>query len=90
VTGVLHPEWDERPLPVVARNPGQAPDKQGILAALMGKIAKWWMPDGVVFVDAIPHSVTGKVQKLVRRQRFAGYRLTDCRGPGRWPRPGGG
>ncbi len=75
VIGVHHDKWDERPLLVVVLKPGQAPSKQDILGALMGKIAKWWMPDEVVFLDAIPHSATGKVQKLVLRQRFAGYRL---------------
>jgi fatty-acyl-CoA synthase len=74
--GVHHLKWDERPLPVMALKPGHAADKRDILATLKEKIAKWWMPDGVVFVGAIPHSVAGKVRKLVRRQRVAGYHLS--------------
>jgi fatty-acyl-CoA synthase len=75
VIGVRHPKWDERPLLIVVLKPGQAANKQDILTYLSGKIAKWWMPDDVVFVDAIPHSATGKIQKISLRERFAGYRL---------------
>lgn len=75
VIGVPHPKWDERPLLIVVLKPGQSVNKQDIVTYLMGKIAKWWMPDDVVFVDAIPHSATGKIQKIALRERFAGYRL---------------
>jgi fatty-acyl-CoA synthase len=73
VIGVRHPKWDERPLVVVVLRPGQGASKQDILRHLSGKIAKWWMPDDVVFVDAIPHSATGKVQKTALRERFASH-----------------
>ncbi len=75
VIGVRHPKWDERPLLIVVLKPGQSAGKQDILTHLTGKIAKWWMPDDVVFVDAIPHSATGKIQKIALRERFAGYHL---------------
>jgi fatty-acyl-CoA synthase len=75
VIGIRHPKWDERPLLIVVLKPGQNATKGDILAFLSGKIAAWWMPDEVVFVDAIPHSATGKMQKVALRERFAGYRL---------------
>ena len=75
VIGVHHPKWDERPLLVVVTKPGQNVTKKDILDYLSGKIAKWWMPDAVVFMDTIPHTATGKIQKAVLRQRFADFRL---------------
>jgi fatty-acyl-CoA synthase len=71
--GLPHLKWDERPLLVIVRKPGAGLDKAAVLAHLEGKIAKWWMPDDVVFVDEIPHTATGKISKLTLRQRFAGY-----------------
>ncbi len=73
VIGLPHPKWSERPLLIVVREPGSEVDKKAVLAYLDGKIAKWWMPDDVVFVDKIPHSATGKIQKMELRQQFAGY-----------------
>ena len=75
VIGVHHPKWDERPLLVVVMKPGQNVTKKDILDYLSGKIAKWWMPDAVVFMDMIPHTATGKIQKAALRERFAGFRL---------------
>ncbi|MGO8711458.1 MAG: 3-(methylthio)propionyl-CoA ligase [Rhizomicrobium sp.] len=75
VIGVHHPKWDERPLLIVVPKAGAHLTKDEILQHLSGKIAKWWMPDDVVFADEIPHTATGKIQKLVLRERFAGYRL---------------
>jgi fatty-acyl-CoA synthase len=75
VIGVRHPKWDERPLLIVVLKPGQSADKSELLAFLDGKIAKWWMPDDVVFVDEIPHTATGKIQKLALRARFGDYVL---------------
>jgi len=71
VIGIKHPKWDERPLLVVVLKPGQSATKDAILSFLSGKIAKWWVPDDVVFVDTIPHSATGKIQKTALRERFA-------------------
>ena len=75
VIAVRHLKWDERPLLVLVLKPGQTATKKDILGYLSGKIAKWWMPDEVVFVESIPHSATGKIQKTALRERFAGYRL---------------
>ena len=75
VIGIVHPKWDERPLLVIVLKEGQQATKDDILQYLSGKIAKWWMPDDVVFVDSIPHTATGKIQKLTLRQSFADYRL---------------
>ena len=75
VIGVKHPKWDERPLLIVVLKSGQSADKAEILAFLEGKIAKWWMPDDVVFVDEIPHTATGKIQKITLRERFGDYVL---------------
>jgi fatty-acyl-CoA synthase len=75
VIGVAHPKWDERPLLIVVLKPGQHATREELLAYLTGKIAKWWMPDDVVFVDEIPHTATGKIQKMTLREKFGKYRL---------------
>ena len=75
VIGIAHPKWDERPLLVVIKNEGTEVTKEEILGYLEGKIAKWWMPDDVVFVNEIPHTATGKIQKLTLRQQFEDYKL---------------
>jgi fatty-acyl-CoA synthase len=75
VIGVKHPKWDERPLLVVVLKKDQSANKDEILKFMRGKIANWWMPDDVVFVDEIPHTATGKIQKLVLRERFKDFVL---------------
>jgi fatty-acyl-CoA synthase len=75
VIGVRHPKWDERPLLVVVLKKDQNATKDEILAFMQGKTAKWWMPDDVVFVDEIPHTATGKIQKLTLREQFKDYVL---------------
>ena len=75
VIGVAHPKWDERPLLVVVRAPGAEIEGSEILDFMEGKIAKWWMPDDVVFVDELPHTATGKIQKVTLREMFQDYRL---------------
>jgi fatty-acyl-CoA synthase len=75
VIGVVHPKWDERPLLIIVRNEGSNVEGPEILDFMKGKIATWWMPDDVTFVDEIPHTATGKIQKLVLREQFAGYKL---------------
>ncbi len=75
VIGIKHPKWDERPLLVLVRKPDAAVTREEMLAYLTGKIAKWWMPDDVVFVDEIPHTAAGKIQKVALRARFEHYRL---------------
>ena len=75
VIGVVHPKWDERPLLIVIPKEGEEPTKDEILRYMDGKIAKWWMPDDVVFVKEIPHTATGKIQKLALREQFKDYKL---------------
>ena len=75
VIGVAHPKWDERPLLIVARKPGVEVTREELIAFYEGKIAKWWTPDDVVFVDAIPLGATGKMQKNKLRDQFKDYRL---------------
>jgi fatty-acyl-CoA synthase len=75
VIGIAHPKWDERPLLVVVLKADTVADKASILGYLDGRIAKWWMPDDVAFVSDIPHTATGKIQKIALREQFAGYRL---------------
>ena len=75
VIGVRHPKWDERPLLVVVLKEGETAVKDDILGYMQGKIATWWLPDDVVFVEEIPHTATGKIQKATLRERFKDYRL---------------
>ena len=70
-----HPKWDERPLLVVVKKPGAEVTREQLIAFYEGKIAKWWTPDDVVFVDAIPLGATGKVQKNKLRETFREHRL---------------
>jgi 3-(methylthio)propionyl---CoA ligase len=75
VIGIRHPKWDERPIVVVVKKAGQALTREEVLKFYEGKIAKWWMPDDVVFVEDLPHTATGKLSKLTLRERFKDYRL---------------
>jgi fatty-acyl-CoA synthase len=70
-----HPKWDERPLLIVTKKPGAELTREELLAFYEGKIAKWWTPDDVVFVDSIPLGATGKMQKNTLREQFRDYRL---------------
>jgi fatty-acyl-CoA synthase len=75
VIGVAHPKWQERPLLVVVRKQGRDVSRDELLKFLDGKIAKWWMPDDAVFVDELPHTATGKLQKMKLREQFRSYKL---------------
>ena len=75
VIGIRHPKWDERPLLVIVLKAGQSATKAELLSFMEGKIAKWWLPDDVVFVNDIPHTATGKIQKTTLRERFKDYAL---------------
>jgi len=75
VIGIYHPKWDERPLLICIPTEGSDIKKEDILSFLEDKLAKWWMPDDVVFVDEIPHTATGKIQKLTLREQFSDYKL---------------
>jgi fatty-acyl-CoA synthase len=70
-----HPKWDERPLLVVQKKPGASLSRDELLEFYQGKIAKWWTPDDVVFVEAIPLGATGKMLKSRLREQFRDYRL---------------
>ncbi len=73
--GVAHAKWDERPLLIVVRKPGARLAREEMLAFFKGKVASWWIPDDVVFVDSLPHTATGKLLKTRLREDFRGYKL---------------
>jgi fatty-acyl-CoA synthase len=73
VIGIAHEKWTERPLLIVMPAEGSSPDKHDLLALFKGKVADWWIPDEVAFVDELPHTATGKISKLTLRERFADY-----------------
>ena len=77
VIGLPHPKWSERPLLLIVRQPGAKLEASDILKYLDGKIANWWMPDAVEFVDEIPHTATGKILKTKLREQFSDYHLPD-------------
>jgi 3-(methylthio)propionyl---CoA ligase len=70
-----HPKWDERPLLVVVKKRAPRSRRDELLAIYEGKVAKWQVPDDVVFVDAIPLGATGKMLKTRLREQFRDYRL---------------
>ncbi|CAN5506113.1 3-(methylthio)propionyl-CoA ligase [soil metagenome] len=80
VIGVAHAKWDERPLLVVVKKPGAEVTREALLAFYQGKVAKFWTPDDVMFVDELPHTATGKLSKLKLRAQLKDYRLPayDC------------
>lgn len=73
--GMPHPKWDERPIVVVALKPEQQVSKEELLKFYEGKLAKWQIPDDVVFVDSIPLGATGKMLKTKIREQLVGYKL---------------
>ena len=77
VIGVAHPKWTERPLLIVVLAEGQEAGKDELLGYLKGKVADWWIPNDVVFVDELPHTATGKVKKIELRKQFADYALPE-------------
>jgi 3-(methylthio)propionyl---CoA ligase len=78
VIGVFHPKWDERPLLIIQLKQGATATREDILKFMDGKIAKWWMPDDVVFVDGIPHTATGKILKTALRDQFKSYSFPNA------------
>ncbi len=73
--GVPHPRWDERPLLLVVAKPGAAVSEADVLAHLVGAVARWWLPDRVIFVDGLPHTATGKLLKTALRERYGNQQL---------------
>ncbi len=72
-----HPKWDERPLLVVVKKPGADVTGDELRKYYDGKVAKWQVPDDVVFVDAIPLGATGKMQKMKLREQFKGHKMPE-------------
>jgi len=77
VIGVAHPKWTERPLLVIVRAEGQDVSNDDMLAYFRGKVADWWIPNDVAFVDELPHTATGKVKKIELRKQFADYAFPE-------------
>ena len=77
VIAVAHSRWQERPLLVAVLKPGAAATRDELLGFYAGKVAKWWIPDDVVFVDKLPLTATGKLSKLQLRQQLVDYRLPE-------------
>jgi fatty-acyl-CoA synthase len=74
--GVHHPRWEERPILLVVRKPDAAVTAEAVLAHLAPRVARWWLPDAVLFVDSLPHTATGKLLKSAIRAEYRDYRLT--------------
>ena len=77
VIGIRHPKWDERPVVVAVKKAGQEVTREELLKHYEGKVAKWWMPNDVVFVKELPHTATGKLSKLRLRGEFKDYKLPE-------------
>jgi fatty-acyl-CoA synthase len=75
VIGIAHRKWSERPLACVVVRPGETLTKEDLLGFLDGRVAKWWLPDDVVFIDEVPKTSVGKFSKKTLRERFADYQL---------------
>jgi fatty-acyl-CoA synthase len=76
--GVYHPKWDERPLLLVVRKPDSTVGAQDILQHLSAHVAKWWLPDEILFVDSLPHTATGKLLKTALRDQYRDYKLASA------------
>ncbi len=81
VVSVKHPKWDERPLLVVVKKQGAELSKDELLKFFEGKVATWWIPDDVVFVEQLPHTATGKLLKTKLREEFSNYKLPTAARP---------
>jgi fatty-acyl-CoA synthase len=73
VVGIPHPKWDERPMLFVVTNDGEPIEKDSILEFLASKVAKWWLPDEIVFMKELPHGATGKLQKFELRDEYSNH-----------------
>ena len=77
VVGIAHPKWTERPLLIAVKAEGQDISKEELLGYYDGKVASWWIPDDVQFVDELPHTATGKIKKIELRRQFADYQFPE-------------
>jgi fatty-acyl-CoA synthase len=75
VIAVSHPKWDERPLLLAVREEGAAVTKDEVIDHLRGSLAKWQLPDDVIFVDELPHTATGKILKTKLRAEYKDHKL---------------
>ena len=75
IIGVAHPKWDERPLLLVVAKAGRTIDPESVMAVYEGRVPKWWLPDGVVEVAELPHTATGKLHKMILRERYRDHLL---------------
>jgi len=75
VIAVAHEKWQERPLMLVVRRPGLEVGKAELLEFLSDKVAKWWLPDDILFVSELPHTATGKLQNMKLRAMYGGHKL---------------
>jgi acyl-CoA synthetase (AMP-forming)/AMP-acid ligase II len=75
VIGLPHPKWSERPLLIVVPKEGRSPTKEALIEFLSGRMAKWMLPDDVVFTDELPHTATGKLLKTKLRETYRAHRL---------------
>jgi acyl-CoA synthetase (AMP-forming)/AMP-acid ligase II len=78
VIAAAHPKWGERPLLIAVRREGATVDRAALIDFLRAKVANWWLPDDVLFVDELPHTATGKIQKSVLRERYRDHRLPSA------------
>jgi len=76
--GIAHPKWTERPLLLIVRKAGAQLERDEITKFLKDKVAKWWLPDDILFVEALPHTATGKIQKLRLREQYRDYKLSTA------------
>jgi fatty-acyl-CoA synthase len=77
VIAARHPKWDERPLLLVVARPGHTVDPAAVLGVYEGKVAKWWLPDQVLVVAELPHTATGKLQKMSLRTQYRDHYMTE-------------
>jgi fatty-acyl-CoA synthase len=76
--GVRHPKWDERPILLVVRKEGADVTPQAIVEHLSGHVAKWWLPDEILFVESLPHTATGKLLKTALREEYRDYKVASA------------
>ena len=77
IIAARHEKWMERPLLLVVPKPGRQIDTESVLALYSGAVARWWLPDAVVVVEELPHTATGKLNKVALRRRYEDHLLAE-------------
>ena len=77
VIAIPHPKWDERPLVIAVKKKGAKIDKTTLIQYLTDSLARWQLPDDVIFVNELPHGATGKLNKLKLREIYGNHQLPD-------------